>query len=243
MLTNTLLTCGHALFTCSGITHSHDHCTECNPLPIVNDVPKDAAAPRETVKERNRRAIIEAAGELASTRGMGGFTVVELAERAGTSRRSIFNHFRSADDAVYSYLTSRIDPLIAALDALPQRFDSIDELILRFEELARSDAAYEILHHVGEVLARDHRRPDTVLWASELVDQTSHQLAAVIHRRLPNLSQVDVQLVSHSVISAIQASQTVWANAVPVADSREDWTRLLIRAFELVRIGHSVLDH
>ena len=210
--------------------------------PYSESVPEDSNIVRETVKERNRRAIIEAAGELASTRGMGSFTVVELAERAGTSRRSIFNHFRSADDAVYAYLTSCIDPLIASLDDLPQRFDSIDELIRRFQELALSDEAYDILHHVGEVLARDSRRPDTVLWASQLVDQTSHHLGEAIHRQLPDLSRTDIQLVSHAIISAVQASQTLWVNTDSPQHSREDWSNLLHRALELIRIGHRALD-
>ena len=205
-------------------------------------VSQEKSAARETVKERNRRAIIEAAGELASTRGMGAFTVVELAERAGTSRRSIFNHFRSADDAVYAYLTTRIDPLIAALDTLPQKFDSIDELIARFQELAQSDQAYDILQHVGEVLARDSRLPDTVLWASQLVDQTSQHLGSVIHRQLSDLSRVDVQLVSHAIISAVQAAQTVWVDSDPSTHGRTEWTSVLNRALELVRIGHRALD-
>lgn len=194
------------------------------------------------MKERNRRAIIEAAGELATARGMGAFTVAELADRAGTSRRSIFNHFPSADDAVYAYLTSCIDPLIARLGSLPQSFSSIDGLVLRIEEIVRGDDAYEILHHVGSVLSTDPRRPGTVLWASQLIDQVSGQLGDVIRRQLPNHDPIDVRLVSHALISAIQTSQTIWFQSGPTDHTREEWTDLLLRSLELVRIGCRSLD-
>ncbi len=208
----------------------------------MNRVPDDKTLPRETVKERNRRAIISAAGELASTRGMGSFTVAELAERAGTSRRSIFNHFPTVDDAVYAYLTSCIDPLIATLGALPHSFTSLDELIIRFEEMARSEEAYTILHHVGDVLSRDSRCTDTVLWASQIVDQTAGLLSDVVGNQLPSIDRRDVELISHALISAVQTSQTLWFRDYPNERTREEWSALLIRALELVRVGHRALS-
>ena len=51
---------------------------------------------REAVKYHNRRAIIDAAAALAAERGLGRFTVNDLADRAGVSRRTIFNYFASA---------------------------------------------------------------------------------------------------------------------------------------------------
>lgn len=80
--------------------------------------PKDK---REAIRLRNRRAIIAAAGELTAELGTEGVSVNGLAERAGVSRRTIFNHFPSAQDAAFKYLSELVTELIdTVLDDLPE---------------------------------------------------------------------------------------------------------------------------
>lgn len=191
---------------------------------------------RESVKERNRRAIIAAAGELATARGMGGFTASELAERAGTSRRSIFNHFPSTDDAVYAYLTAQINPLI---DHLGENLHSIDDLVRRAETVMQGDEAFAIISHIGHVLSHDDQRPATALWASELIDQVAGQLGSMIGRAM-NIDPVDIRFVSNAVIAAVQTAHTIWLTEGDPTRGR--WNTLVFRALELVRTGHSSLD-
>ncbi|MGH8882710.1 MAG: TetR/AcrR family transcriptional regulator, partial [Stackebrandtia sp.] len=63
-------------------------------------VPQDAIDRRTLVKERHRRAIVDAAAVLMDETGGTTFTVDQLAARADVSRRTVFNHFASVDDIV-----------------------------------------------------------------------------------------------------------------------------------------------
>ncbi|WP_414672704.1 TetR/AcrR family transcriptional regulator, partial [Kocuria sp. UBA1838] len=84
-------------------------CADDRPSEPRSGEPKDK---REAIRLRNRRAIIAAAGELATELGTDRVTVNELAARAGVSRRTIFNHFPSAQDAVFEYLSELVAGLI-----------------------------------------------------------------------------------------------------------------------------------
>lgn len=192
----------------------------------------------ESVKDRNRRAIMAAAGELASTRGMGSFTVAELAEAAGTSRRSIFNHFPSADSAVYAYLASQIEVLIEGIQDNLSEVESADDFVGQLSVAVNSDLSYALLGHVTSVLSSDPRRADTLTWASQIIDDSSQILIRVFEHYVPSLEETDRVLLSHSIISAIQTAQALWAHRYPTdPGNRADWEALNTRALNIVRYG------
>lgn len=55
---------------------------------------------RERKRLATRAAIIEAARDLTTRHGLSGFTVEQLCEQVGISRRTLFNYFPSKEDAV-----------------------------------------------------------------------------------------------------------------------------------------------
>ena len=55
---------------------------------------------RSLRKERTRTALIERAQTLTMEHGLNGFTVEELCEQVGVSRRTFFNYFPTKEDAV-----------------------------------------------------------------------------------------------------------------------------------------------
>jgi len=55
---------------------------------------------REARKARTQRDLIAHSRRLTLERGLGGFTLDELCQEAGISRRTFFNYFASKDDAV-----------------------------------------------------------------------------------------------------------------------------------------------
>lgn len=198
----------------------------------------DKSGHPESVKERNRRAIVAAAGELASTRGMGNFTVAELADAAGTSRRSIFNHSHTADSAVYAYLTSLIEDLIDRIEDIFDDIDSVDDFLTQLGEALNSDLSFRYLGHVTEVLSTDPRHMNTLSWSSQIIEESSEILDRVLRTYVPSLNPVDGVFLAHAIISAIQTAQSIWAHGTLVdSGSRSHWEALNKRALDNVRHG------
>ena len=53
---------------------------------------------RGVLRLQRRDAIVDAARGLAAAHGSDGFTVDQVAQVAGVSRRTVFNHFATVDD-------------------------------------------------------------------------------------------------------------------------------------------------
>ncbi|WP_127793791.1 TetR/AcrR family transcriptional regulator [Agromyces sp. LHK192] len=61
------------------------------------------ASPRERRRAETTRALISLARRATAEHGLNGFTVEELCEQAGVSRRTFFNYFASKEDAVLGF--------------------------------------------------------------------------------------------------------------------------------------------
>ena len=95
---------------------------------------------REATKWRNRRAIVGAAAQLTAEHGIDGFSVESLAERAGVSRRTIFNHFSSVDEAIFASFASKVDQLYEEVEKAlgGEPFATLSEACLAFTAALRS---------------------------------------------------------------------------------------------------------
>src|SRR3954453_19633038 len=58
---------------------------------------------RERKRAATRAAITAAARSLTAERGLNGYTVEEVCERAGISRRTFFNYFPAKEDAILGH--------------------------------------------------------------------------------------------------------------------------------------------
>lgn len=105
-----------------------------------------AAAPGSRRWETARR-LTEHARRLALEHGVDGFTLDQLAERAGVSRRTIFNYFPSKDDAVLGTIPAFRDDDVADFVAGGPHGSLVDDLA-------------EIVLHV---LREQPERPDEVM--------------------------------------------------------------------------------
>ena len=120
---------------------------------------------RERRRSETSRALVAEARRLFGERGLSGFTVEELCESVGISRRTFFNYFASKDDAVIG-VAARDDAdeldeaFIAggdpASDALsPTLFD--DFVGLMMERWTRSDVDTDGLRGVSEAVKQEPR--------------------------------------------------------------------------------------
>ena len=68
--------------------------------PPASDPPADGPSRRELNKAATRQAITDAALALLRSNGPGNFTVEDIADAAGISRRTFFNYFSSTEAAI-----------------------------------------------------------------------------------------------------------------------------------------------
>ena len=83
--------------------------------------PPSVAAPsrRELNKAATREAIALAALDFLRSGDLNAFTVDDVAEAAGASRRTFFNYFSSVEAAVASFTQNYLDQVIVELEARP----------------------------------------------------------------------------------------------------------------------------
>lgn len=67
---------------------------------VTNSASEENCGLRERKRIATKLAIITAARSLTAARGVNGFTVEELCERVGISRRTFFNYFAAKEDAI-----------------------------------------------------------------------------------------------------------------------------------------------
>ncbi|MFT4471577.1 TetR/AcrR family transcriptional regulator [Arthrobacter sulfonylureivorans] len=70
---------------------------------MVDDANNDGGGLRERKRAATRSAITAAARLLTARSGINGFTVEQVCERAGISRRTFFNYFPSKEDAILGH--------------------------------------------------------------------------------------------------------------------------------------------
>lgn len=74
---------------------------------------------RERKREATAHALAEAAFELAVARGLDGFVIDDVAERAGYSRRTFANHYSCKEAAVASVAYASMEAATGALEDVP----------------------------------------------------------------------------------------------------------------------------
>lgn len=70
---------------------------------MINSAPNDDGSLRERKRRATRSALCATARQLTAEHGLSGFTIEELCEHVGISRRTFFNYFPSKEDAVLGH--------------------------------------------------------------------------------------------------------------------------------------------
>lgn len=143
-----------------------------------------------------RRRLLDAATELFYAHGINGVGVAAIAERAGVTKKTVYDCFRSKDEIAVAYLTERHHNWCALLDArIAEGADSplavfdcyIDYLTARQElnGCAFINAAADLAStHAGMAVIRDHKA------------EVRRRLAGLLPARLATPAQHEA-LVAH----------------------------------------------
>lgn len=124
-----------------------------------------------------RQAIIAAAQRLAVKRGYSGFTVEDLAEAVGVSRRTLFNHVSSKEEAVLGMLPRITDEQVATLRSGGPTGDLVEDLVITaIDSLGGDDATAADWQQLHDVIRRN---PELLVRVQDHVDELG--LSLVTH--------------------------------------------------------------
>jgi AcrR family transcriptional regulator len=182
---------------------------------------------RERRKTETTNGLVVEARRLFSERGLSGFTVEELCEAVGISRRTFFNYFASKDDAVVGVAIREPDDelddaFLAAGDPTsatisPTLFDDFVHLVV--ERWNRADVDAGGLRGVSEQISREPRLLARIM---ELAMRNEAMDVALVERR-EGLAPGDLRASSvvHLVLAFARPSAMEFLdsdNADPIGD-------------------------
>lgn len=206
------------------------------------EAPKDK---RGALKWHNRRAIVAAAGELADVHGIQGFSVNDLAKKAGVSRRTIFNHFSSAEDAGYEYMSELVTQLMGrVLAELPepsgQRDQTLGSVYAELSAAMRKHSLVEAMRPLLLQLTEVKESPAAALWSFRVTNSASEALERALRERLPAHGEFELKLVATSIINSMAVCMDAWilrCGGKLTDETRGAWDELLTEALNVLGRG------
>jgi TetR/AcrR family transcriptional regulator of autoinduction and epiphytic fitness len=206
---------------------------------------------REATKWPNRRAIVGAAAQLTAEHGIDGFSVESLAERAGVSRRTIFNHFSSVDEAIFASFASKVDQLYEEVEKAlgGEPFATLSEACLAFTAALRSVDILTPVHPSIVLLSamdQERQRPNAErlrseeIWMIGLMEGMVRDCVDSLHERMGEAELWEIRLLVEMAIAAMSSSVKQWAETTDQTLSernRRTWTTLLDRSLTRLETG------
>jgi AcrR family transcriptional regulator len=183
-------------------------------------MPADASGPlsrRELNKAATRQAITDSTLALLRRHGPGNFTVEDIAEAAGISRRTFFNYFSSTEAAIASVTNGFLD---SALEQFRRR--PADEPILESARAALVALADPMtVAPLAELFGLTQGNPLMARSELEAWDHCTEQIVAAARERSPqgtgteqgpstDKDELYVRALAGSVVSCGKAAMDVW---------------------------------
>jgi AcrR family transcriptional regulator len=197
-----------------------------------------------TQRESNRRAILDAALELVASKGLGAFSSQELAEAAGVSRRTIFNHFPSVAAAIRAAFVDLVSSEVrASIGLLLGQVGEGASLGRVFDAMTKSLESFET-PRVYIVLSR--RIPgglgnaEDYVFSAAVYDAAFRTLGTAIVERQPHLDPESVYVMVGCFLNAVNVAERFWgvrAGPKPTSADIEDLRAAAVRALTQIRSG------
>jgi AcrR family transcriptional regulator len=192
---------------------------------------------RELNKAATRESIVEATVQLARERGLGEFTVEDIADAAGVSRRTFFNYFSSADEALAA-------PTFGFLDAALERFRDRprgEPLLESAIQILLALADNKLIEPMAQSFLVSHGHDPVTRFQLQAFDECSDKIVAAIREREGDaLDAIYVHSLAGCVMSCGKAALEVWlaergGDLSPSSLSR--LRELLVTSFEHLKSG------
>ncbi|KNH19256.1 TetR family transcriptional regulator [Arthrobacter sp. ZBG10] len=144
---------------------------------------------RERKRAATRQAITNAARTLTAERGLNGYTVEEVCEAAGISRRTFFNYFPAKEDAIIGHVDDDVPEdilaeFIAGGAASPagEISPTLLQDLIRFS-LRLSEKMTASEEETRQLIAVVHKEPQLILRIIGVTDRREKQFARDLARR------------------------------------------------------------
>ena len=166
---------------------------------------------RELNKAATRQAITDSAMDLLRTRGPGNFTVEDIADAAGISRRTFFNYFGSTEAALASVTFGFLDTALQQFRLRPAGEPILESARAALVELADPMTVAP----VAELYSLGQTNPQLSRSELEAWDHCTEQIIDAARERFALTASGDVdelylRALAGSVISCGKAAMDVW---------------------------------
>lgn len=160
---------------------------------------------RSLVRAQNRDAIASAAADLVLRVGPSRLTVDELADRAGVSRRTVFNHFSSIEEAAFARVNDNFDRLVEdfAPDSAgtPETMStSVSQALTEF--VLRADVL-EVIRDSVATAGRMVDRQGMDTWGQASIERMIHRLVAIVESLYPQAPAMHIHILCRVLVQTI----------------------------------------
>ncbi|WP_206064412.1 TetR family transcriptional regulator [Rothia koreensis] len=157
------------------------------------------------MRAQNRDAIASAAAGLVLRVGPSRLTVDELADRAGVSRRTVFNHFSSIEEAAFARVNDNFDRLVEdfAPDSAgtPETMStSVSQALTEF--VLRADVL-EVIRDSVATAGRMVDRQGMDTWGQASIERMIHRLVAIVESLYPQAPAMHIHILCRVLVQTI----------------------------------------
>lgn len=201
----------------------------------------------QALKLENNRAIKLAALALAEERGVGNFTVEELATRAQVSRRTFFNHFGSIHEATRAGLRDILfeasEAVITALRSNSQ-FSQPKSAAQLFESAAASLQSVDFIPSITKMHSvlgpRKQKTAEDANSFAEVFSIITAEIRDLLAESAPGLPQVTRNLLVDSLLASVRITAEIWLGqsaGLKREDALKLWREIHAQSINLLRTG------
>ncbi|AXQ27824.1 TetR family transcriptional regulator [Solimonas sp. K1W22B-7] len=195
----------------------------------------DEISPRQRKKQEVRDRLIAATEKLVYQQGLDGFTVDQIADRAGVGRVTFFRYFDSLNAAiVLAFYENRLKAMLGFVQAAPAGLGPADALSWMFDRMLQVYAAE------GAIVLKQFMtiQGSRALQGIALQYQTSvvePALTEAIRPRFPSCKPQDLRprILVSSALSSTRSMMEIWTDSGGTVDLQ----RLLRFAMQQIKDG------
>lgn len=168
------------------------------------------ASKHEINRAKTRSALVTAARRLVLTRGYGHFTVNDVAEAAGCSRRTVFNYYPTLAEAILDPLLELIDQVLDVLEAQPEEASVLDVVFGGLPQVSVTD---EDLQVIAMMVSLSEEHPELKSSAALGWSRLEQGIRRVLAPRVPDAEPLVLRALVHAVADSAAAGAEAAAAA------------------------------